>query len=64
MLMPGCVALQGRLELNASQVAALKAVHTRLTDQLLNVTAERLHVSNMLQACHTPPEPYTAAQCC
>ena len=41
--------LQVRLQLHDYQVDALKALHVRLTDQLLNVTAERLHISNLLQ---------------
>ena len=47
------LALQGRLQLDARQVLALKAMHTCLTGQLLNVTAERLHISNMLKVCKT-----------
>ena len=43
------LALQNCLQLDARQVRALKAIHTCLTDQLLNVTAERLHISNMLK---------------
>ena len=41
--------MQVRLQLNDRQVDALKALHVRLTDQLLNVTSERLHISNLLQ---------------
>lgn len=41
--------LQVRLQLNDCQVDALKALHICLTDQLLNVTAERFHISNLLQ---------------
>ena len=41
--------VQVRLQLNDRQVDALKALHVRLTDQLLNVTSERLHISNLLQ---------------
>ncbi len=40
---------QVRLELDAGQVEALKAIRMSMTDQLLNVTAERMHVSHMLQ---------------
>lgn len=41
--------LQAQLGLSAAQKAALKQVHRRLVDQLLNVTAERFHVSAMLK---------------
>ena len=41
--------VQVRLQLNEQQVEALQAIHMRLTDQLLNVTSERLHISNLLQ---------------
>lgn len=41
--------VQARLQLDECQVDALKATHTRLTDQLLNVTSERLHISTLLR---------------
>ncbi len=42
---------QAQLGLSSGQRAALKQVHRRLVDQLLNVTAERFHVSAMLKVC-------------
>ena len=41
--------VQTRLQLDEHQMEVLRATHMRLTDQLLNVTAERLHISNLLQ---------------
>ena len=41
--------MQESLRLDARQVEALQAVHVRLTDRLLNVTSERLHISNLLK---------------
>jgi hypothetical protein len=46
-LLPCCK--QGQLALTDAQVALLKEAHKRLADQLLNVTAERFHVLNILR---------------
>ena len=46
---PSDAALQGRLGLDARQVEAIEGIHRRLADQLLNVAAERLHISGLIQ---------------
>ena len=51
---PYDAALQGRLGLDARQVEAIKGMHRRLADQLLNVAAERLHISGLIQVHLSP----------
>ena len=51
---PSDAALQGRLGLDAGQVEATQGIHRRLADQLLNVAAERLHISGLIQVHLSP----------
>ncbi len=46
--------MQDQLGLSEQQKAQLKEAHKRLADQLLNVTAERFHVSAMLKVRAAP----------
>ena len=54
---------QAQLGLTTAQKSALKQAHRRLFDQLLNVTAERFHVSAMLKVgCLVYSLPISALQ--